>query len=454
MTNSTRCLTQQEQKILKDLCKTINHYSDDKPARNVFVVANFFDLLKREKDKIQVQERVKRLTKDNNLIVGKNRLHFLSSQVAFEEKISDNINQDNEYVQSFQKFIRSVESFLTDELGSIKLENFLGQTRAMIQSLKLEIEQFQDLLNGKISLRKDTTFQILEIIGNISGGDAIIRGTVYSLYENDLEILSEIWDDWVEKLVDRIIENSYSWNSESEDKQQIMKDYAQQFVDFITQDCHHNLESKVTEVLQESVKIIEFEMDQYLTRLKEAFYLLDVDSGSRLLAQFDTAISQIQGELKFKIAITSEDSDDSSGLFTWGGGALIGGLLTLFTGGLFIPLALGGFAGGILGWLVSEDPREKVLEKGGEILDDSLEQLYKNLVDKVYEVFKDKENIYEEINKQAIAACADLLSQQELLASTNQRSVEMHKDWISNNQIRLNQLDQQIQDLQNSLVSK
>ncbi|MGV0029409.1 hypothetical protein [Phormidesmis priestleyi] len=78
----------------------------DQPAKNLFVLVNFMDLLRKEQDRQQVQQLVENFVcGDTALIAGKNRLHFISAQAALDAMLT---GDKNEYVKSLQQFMCSL----------------------------------------------------------------------------------------------------------------------------------------------------------------------------------------------------------------------------------------------------------------------------------------------------------------------------------------------------------
>lgn len=118
LTNASRSLTQGERDLLQDLKIQLNHGKENQPANNLFVVGNFMDLVRTQKGREQVQERIKRFVQgENPLISGENRIHFISAQAALDAFLQGN---EDEYSKSFENFTQSVENFLINERGVIK----------------------------------------------------------------------------------------------------------------------------------------------------------------------------------------------------------------------------------------------------------------------------------------------------------------------------------------------
>lgn len=137
-------------------------------------------------------------------------------------------------------------------------------------------------------------------------------------------------------------------------------------------------------------------------------------------------------DINLKLFLSKEDSESGAGWLGFGGGVFVAGLLSIFTGGLFIPIALGGAAGGLLGWFVDDDPKQKVLEKGWEKFNESAEDIYNQMCEKIIAIFQDRLNVTIQLIEQSICLCEELIKQNDIV----------HKQMIKSSQISLNQITQ------------
>ncbi|MDF5706558.1 MAG: dynamin family protein [Nostoc sp. S4] len=79
LTNASCSLTQVERKLLQDLKTQLNYGKENEPANNLFVVGNFIDLVRSDKGREQVKQRIEKFVKSQNPIVaGENRVHLIS----------------------------------------------------------------------------------------------------------------------------------------------------------------------------------------------------------------------------------------------------------------------------------------------------------------------------------------------------------------------------------------
>ncbi|MGL5063667.1 MAG: dynamin family protein, partial [Microcoleus sp.] len=139
LTHAQNALTEKERELLLYLKKELNPGKDDEGAKSIFVLVNFADLLRREESHKQVRQRVEIIVKNQNLIAGENRIHFISAQSALEAILD---GTENEYVKSFQDFTKSLEQFLTVERGAIALQQSAAGIKQLSSNL---VSQFNNL---------------------------------------------------------------------------------------------------------------------------------------------------------------------------------------------------------------------------------------------------------------------------------------------------------------------
>lgn len=88
LANASRPLTQGERELLIGLKCQLQKNSPDNPADNLFVLVNFMDLLRTQKDREQVQRLFENFLRgDTPLIAGDKRIHFVSAQAALSRLI-------------------------------------------------------------------------------------------------------------------------------------------------------------------------------------------------------------------------------------------------------------------------------------------------------------------------------------------------------------------------------
>ena len=125
LANASRPLTQGERELIRSLHVKLRGDDSAQPAKNLFVLVNFMDLLRREKDKVDVKELFKRfLQGETPIIAGPQRLHFISAQSALDSMLE---GRRDEFLSSFESFTDALQTFLTKERGTLVLQQTGGR---------------------------------------------------------------------------------------------------------------------------------------------------------------------------------------------------------------------------------------------------------------------------------------------------------------------------------------
>lgn len=197
LVNASRPLTQGERDLMQDLKVQLNGGKSDEPALNLIVAVNFMDLLRREKDRQDVRQRIERFVKGQHIITGENRIHFISAQAALDAILA---GTQDEYLKDFRSFTQSIEKFLTVERGSLVIKIAVNKIEGLLQSSLSSLHQAKEVLEGKVNLSGSEKQAIIEQIGEVSGREQKIRQAANELLEDTLEQTGESWDDWAEGL--------------------------------------------------------------------------------------------------------------------------------------------------------------------------------------------------------------------------------------------------------------
>jgi GTPase SAR1 family protein len=423
LTSSNPLLTQGERELLEDIRLQVNNGDRTQPASNIFVVVNFFDLIRKEKDRQSVEQRVKKfLLGQDPIITGSNRIHFISAQSALDGILE---NKKNDYVESFKFFTQSVEQFLTDELGNIKINQTKIDLNNLINLYNLELEQLEQLITAEENKQK-----IFDCIGEATGRDIKMRLLINAILEDTIENVLESWNDWIENLQERITQKSTKWTSKQEKIEDKMRDYAQKFAAAITKDFKDNFESKMmSKYLEENISFLDQESNGHIKAIKNNLKSLDLETNSNLTDQFTLSITNLKQDINLNILLSEEDSNGVGRFSGFLGGAIVAGLLAaLIPGGFLLNMVFGG----AIGSFFAEDPIEKVLEKGWEKFNDSAEDIYNQVCEKIIAIFQDRLNITIQVFEQSICICEELINQNDLI----------HKKIIISSEISLNDIKQ------------
>jgi hypothetical protein len=324
LTNATRSLTQGERELLLDLKTQLNGGNKNEPADNLFVVCNFMDLVRTEKGREQVQQRIERFVKGQiPLVTGNNRIHFISAQAALD---AIHLGNEDEYLISFQFFTQSLEKFLTLERGTLKAKRLATEIQTLIQKYIDGLHQAEDTLNGKVKIAEAEKLKILEQIGEASGRDVRIRLLANQIQEQAFEQAVESFSKWYKELGDRMVNNCQYWYSEHSpvwSQNKLIQDYINQFIRDLSRELDKWGNEQLKDIiLQENLEVLNTNIDYELDAIQAKF--------SNLEQQIQTNFSE-----QLKISIDGI-TDDFMGLGGIGGGLGIGGALAagliVFTG--------------------------------------------------------------------------------------------------------------------------
>lgn len=225
LTNASRLLPEKEKELIQDIRIQLTGSTDKLPAKNLFVVVNFMDLLDNEEDRQDVTRRLQAFIENEDLVVvNTNRVHYISAKAA--------LNKKDEYLQSFKDFTQALEQFLTIERGSIEIEQLVGVIKDLIQMVLVELQKTEDLLDGVITISKAEVQKILEQIGEASGREVKLRIFHDQILDSVIERVNKSWEGWIAGLGERLAEKTESWTSEHSaiwSRDQLIAAYGRQF---------------------------------------------------------------------------------------------------------------------------------------------------------------------------------------------------------------------------------
>ena len=441
LTNASRSLTQVERDLLQDVRTQLNHGKENEPANNLFVVGNFIDLVRSEKGREQVQQRIERFVQgENPIVAGENRVHFISAQAALDAILR---GTEDDYLKAFQNFTQSIEKFLTFDSGMVKIKHSISQINRIIEKTLDGLYKSNGTLDGKIKISEAEKQKILEKIGEASGRDVRIRLLADQLIDKVFEQAAESWDEWREGLGDRMAQKSQYWNSEhnpvlSQDK--LIRDYTNQFIRDLSREIDEWGNKKLKEViLQENLKYLDTNIADELDAIQGEFNRLDQNIKTNFSEQLKLSINGI--------------NDDFMGIAGFGGGVGIGGALAaglmVFTGLGFIAVIVASLAATIagsfgLGMLdfdgLKDQIKGKVFELGFQKFDESMDTIFEKLDEILGSVFENRVESASRVIAQAIALYENLLEQQEKAHNETLEQREAEKMWIYQKRQELEQV--------------
>lgn len=446
LTNASRSLTEGERDLIQSLKSQLNGGFPDRPANNIFIVGNFIDLVRTDKGREQVQQRIDRFVRGQEPIVaGENRVHFISAQLSLNAILN---GIEDEYRKSFENFTQSIENFLTVERGSLEIERSVTKINDLIQACFEGFKQAEEVLEGRVNLSESEKQKIFEQIGEASGRDVRIQILASQLRDKAVEEAYEAWDKSFEGLGERMAKKSEEWSSQhnlllSRDK--LIKDYIDQFVQDLSREIdtwgNHTLRDVI---LSQNLQILDDSIDKELGAIQAEFKTFDEQTKSHLSEQLDLSISAI--------------NDDFMGIGGFGGGMGVGGALAAgllaFTGLGLITIILASLAATVVGGAglrmlgidgVRDQIKQKVFEIGFQKFNESTDKVAEKLDEIVSSVFYNRVEGASRAIAQAISLYENLLEQQEKTHKESLEQREADKAWILQKRQELEQLQKNIE---------
>jgi GTPase Era involved in 16S rRNA processing/uncharacterized tellurite resistance protein B-like protein len=467
LTHAQSVLTNKEQELLKDLKKELNYGKEDEGAKNIFVVVNFFDLLRGEVSRKQIRQRAEKIVQEKNqIIAGENRIHFISAQSALDAVLSG--RQNDEYLKTFQAFTSSLEKFLTVERGAISLKQSAAGLKKIIDISCAELNQKREILDGKLTLSQQDKPKIFEQMAQVSGRDVKIRVLAEELREKSLDETLESWNEWVEGLGNRLNSKSSRWISEhshlwSQDK--LIRDYANQYMRDITQEIENWGNQKVDSIVRQNMTVLENQVREDIKAIRQEFEKFDKQKSSNLVSQFNNLAKAGNfgsiGTNGNGIANSISEIGDGGLIGGLGIGAAVGAALLFLTGLGIIPVILGALAAGAGGGLglglldgdaVKAQIKQKVRELGFEKFNESSDSIFEKVQERIIDRFQERIEASNGVMREAILLWENLLEDQEKRDRQSQEECDAEKVWIENKRQELLQVEKEIEAILNQSV--
>ncbi|MEG5055859.1 MULTISPECIES: dynamin family protein [unclassified Microcoleus] len=460
LTNAQNVLTKTERELLLDLKNKLNPGKDDEAAKNIFVLVNFADLLRREGSRQQVKGKVENFVKKPNFIAGENRIHFVSAQSALNAILD---GTENEYVKSFQDFTKSLEQFLTVERGAIALNQSAAGIKQIINTGCDELTQDRKILEGNLTVSQGDKAKIFEQMAEASGRDVKIRLLANELRDESVgKAIESSWNEWVKILDDRMATKSKEWTSEHNQiwsQNHLIQDYANQFVKELTQEIDDWSAQKLQFILKQKIAILDSKINEEISAIRQDFQQLDLQLSTSLVTQFNNFAARNLGGIGIDgLDIASSINSDIGGAGGFLGGLGLGGAvaaaLLAFAGVGIIPVILAGLAaasGGSfgLGMLdvdgIHSQIKQKVCELGLQKFKESKESILEKIKERIKAVFDERHKTASGAIAQAISLWDNLLEQQEKRDRQNQAECEVQKVWLAEKRRELQEIERQIE---------
>ena len=458
VTNASRPLTQGERELLESLKNQLNG-NEQEPANNLFMLVNFWDLVRSENSRQQVQKRIENLViAQNPIISGENRIHFISAQATLDAILA---GTENEYLQSFSDFTQSLEQFLTEERGGLEVKKATTEVNQLIRSGLEGLHQAENLLEGKLQLSEAGKTEIIEQMGEISGRDVKIKVIADQQVEDVIDDAVESWNQWVEQLDVRIFESSDRWDSNYsafEDKKKLIADYGDKFTASLSKELEQWVKTLEENILTDRLKdlngFIQDELEEIRSNLTRLDSRLDTNVGNQFTS---TLIGNLNAnELGINPALGSNNNEEG-GFNLFGGlgtGGLTVGALLAFTGIGFLPILIAGGIAAAIGSFLFGGPSEEeihaqvkqeVCEAGLNNFYESQEEIFDKICANIQSMYNTRVELASDLIKQAISLCENLLEQQQKVYQESVQQRQQEQAWIQQQRQRLEQVRQEIE---------
>ncbi len=290
--------------------------------------------------------------------------------------------------------------------------------------------------------------KIFEQIGEASGRDVKIRLVASQLIEQVIEEAAESWDEWREKLGDRMVQKSQHWYSEhspvwSQDK--LIKDYTNNFVRDLSKEIDEWGNKQLKDIiLQKNLKILDANVEYELDAIQSEFKNIEQQVKANFSEHIRLSINGI--------------TDDFMGLGGFGGGLGIGGALAagliVFTGIGFIAIIIASLAATIAGSFglgmfdvdgLHNQIKIKIIEIGFQKFDESMDKVSDKLHEITTAVFDTKVESASRIIAQAIALYENLIEQHEQAHKETVEEQQTKKAWISEKRQEIEKVKNEIE---------
>jgi len=450
LANASRPLAQGERELIRSLHVKLRGDDSGQPAKNLFVLVNFMDLLRREKDQVEVKELFKRfLQGDSPIIASSQRLHFISAQSALDSIIE---GRRDEFLSSFESFTDALQTFLTQERGTLVLQQVVSRLQGLIDKSRAGFKQTGHLLEGRVSLSEMERAKIIAQIGEASGREFKLRLLHDELMEESINAVVKSWEEWADGIAERIAEKSADWESSSEEKASILRDYSDQFMRDISNDLDSWLEKSIKDnILKPRIHELSKAINQELKSIRENLKMLDHISGSSLSKQFDLSLSNSGVDINFSSSLDPSAVKERGllgNLGFFGATGIAGGLLAAIGVG-FLPLLVGGF---ILGWLFGDEDKytkmkTQVYEKGFDRFADQAEEIITKILDKVRETFEMTLDPAINAIESSVSILDNLLVQQDKIHEESVSDRDAKKEYLGQALAELRLLDSKLKNI-------
>ena len=462
LANAQRPMTQGERALLQSLKHRLQTEDSEAAADNLFVLINFMDLLRSSEDETQVKTLVKNAVCNpaNPLVSGNNRVHFVSARSALEATLTQTVN---EHSKPFEAFVSALETFLVQERGELTLKKGIADVQRFISIIRDSFEQMKNIIEGRLNLSATEQQKILEQTGEIGGFDIKIQALKKLLIEDTLLEVESSWNRWLDGLDARLSDRTKRWMSIREKKENIYREYAEQFVKDISEELDIWLNKSVMQtILKPKVDRLESEMNEKLLSIQHDLRSIDKSTGASLLKQFE--LSGLGVNLEFDSALDSRAVSDATDFWgdlgLKGSGMVAAGALAFVGVGLWPILLTGSVAGTAISFLFGKDQEQvkkelklEALGKGIEKFTEASNEILAKIVENIIIALDKKAEEFHESASTSISILCNLLEQQESMLQETLAQKEAESALIQQKSLQLQAIEKALDDLTRAALS-
>ncbi|WP_159790414.1 dynamin family protein [Sodalinema gerasimenkoae] len=452
MISAQQSLTATERELFEQIRNPLNLIDDAdiQPAKNIFVVVNYMDLLDNDDDDDDYDSEgntsaVKKRIKDFCFheqparISGDNRVHYLSARKALTAKLK---NKDNQYLQDFNQFIQSLEDFLIDDRGGIQLENFSSSFNSLMKSALAKIQNYQTLQQSNLKNIEQEKKLIWDKMGEAAACQVRFDEFVFELYDEVVDLAAESFEEWDAGLYERVVVKSEQWISEHQwllSRDKLMADYIRQF----EADLSDETKTWVKQDLIE--KVINPKLEELDSFIAKELELVKEKFKQHRSGEEDYAESWV-----FSSVSPLKTDDDSGGGLNLG---MVGLGLVMIPGlffGPFLATIAGIIGAGMAGFGaagvfdIDGRIRRKLIEEGMKQFQNSEDDRLHKVGEAIRSEFTQRIDEFSEVIKNTLSVYENDI---ERLIKLNSQSKEQHTsemEWLNQQRERLQEIQQEI----------
>lgn len=470
LANAQRPLTQGERELLHDLRQRLNSGDASRSAENLFVVVNFMDLLRREKDQQQVKQLFENfLLGEEAIISGRDRLHFISAQDALDA-IIEGIS-DAPCLMDFQSFRSSLECCLIGKKNEFRLAQSVREISGVMKQILLRLQDRHNHISKKFTISVETRRQLIETIGEASGLFSALENKIKQLQsEFDCDLQSSVHHFLQTGFVNEIWNKANSWETcDQINRDRLVKSFRYCF----ERDSEMILQNWVQEMILEDVfsggrlKSLDQSICELTSSLEEIAVRIDENMHTNFVQQFRITSQDRLPNLALKSYTFEED-------FWQGWSAVLGGGIGLGAGGVIgagvaagvtaiaaIPIALpialtgaavagvAGIAGATIGFFSAADAdaikKEILEERIKNVLSDKTRAIICDSIHSVViSLFEERSTMMSHISSEYLMMLNSRFDEHEQSSHCLAEERDVYQEWYKNFQNQFQILKAQI----------